>query len=964
MAPKTENLDLVPSTPTEKHRIHLSTLNGQTMTQPRILPLHSQEATLETVGGKGASLARLVRAGFPVPDGFLIPTAAYLDYVASNDLKKRILSRLTNLPFDEPAASQEASAEIRAWFLVEKTDAEWTSSIRRAYADLGGGPVAVRSSATAEDLPEMSFAGQQETFLNIVGEQMLFEAIVNCWSSLWTARAISYRSRNGIPHEDVALSVIVQIMVQSEASGVLFTANPLTGKRSETAIDATFGLGEALVGGLVEPDHYVVDTDSGEIINKTLGGKALTIRGVAGGGVVTEDADAGERQAIPDDVILQLTELGQRVVALVHAPQDIEWAWSEGQLYLLQSRPITSLYPIPAVPPDPLRVFISFAVIQGLLTPITPLGQDVMKLVFAGGAQIFGFDLTQETQKVLFTAGERLWVNTTPLLRNSLGRKALSGALPAVAPGAAQTIDLLLDDPRLAVGRGGIRFSTFRRLAGFFLPTMRRVIKLWRTPERERERITRLMDETVRQAKTRSAATRDTGDAFSQRLKLLHDARDIFPDMVIPQGVTPIIAGMAPFFGIMRRFSAQAAEASGNPDFALAYLEIARGLPHNVTTEMDLALWRVAQTILADSDSSQLFQETSAADLASQYLQKNLPSPVQESVASFIERYGARGVGEIDIGLPRWGEEPTHIMQVLQSYLQIKDPDMAPDAVFARSTKSAEQAAAHLESAVRQMHGGFIKARILRWAISRYRALAGMREAPKFFAIRMMGIIRQGLLQSGQELVDAGHLKQRDDLFFLSIRELDEMNEAMVKSNNRPATDQDESDLHTLMQANQVRIAERRAKYQREHLRKQIPRVLLSDGMTYYEGVRAPEGQEGAIIGDPVSPGEVEGTARVIFDPHSSQLAPGEILVCPGTDPAWTPLFLTASGLIMEVGGMMTHGSVVAREFGIPAVVGVHQATERIKTGQRLRVNGSTGEITLIDGEKQHDDFTSAITDA
>ncbi len=202
----------------------------------------------------------------------------------------------------------------------------------------------------------------------------------------------------------------------------------------------------------------------------------------------------------------------------------------------------------------------------------------------------------------------------------------------------------------------------------------------------------------------------------------------------------------------------------------------------------------------------------------------------------------------------------------------------------------------------------------------------------------MMGIIRQGLLMSGQELVEAGLLELPDDLFFLNIRELDELNE---------------SNLNPLTQAIQLRIAERRANYQREHLRKQIPRVLLSDGTTYYEGVRAPEGQEGAIIGHPVSPGEVEGTARVIFDPHSSQLAPGEILVCPGTDPAWTPLFLTASGLVMEVGGMMTHGSVVAREFGIPAVVGVHQATERIKTGQRLRVNGSTGEITLIDDEKQ-----------
>ena len=911
---------------------------------------------METVGGKGANLARLVRAGFPVPDGFLIPTAAYLDYVTSNDLKKRILSHLTNLPFEEPAAFQEASAEIRAWFLIEKTDTEWTSSIRRAYADLGSGPVAVRSSATAEDLPDMSFAGQQETFLNIVSEQMLFEAIVNCWSSLWTARAISYRSRNSIPHEEVALSVIVQIMVQSEASGVLFTANPLTGKRSETAIDATLGLGEALVGGLVEPDHYVVDTGSGEIIHKTLGSKALTIRGVAGGGIVTEDTDAGEQQAIPDDVILQLTELGQRVTALYPSPQDIEWAWSESQLHLLQSRPVTSLYPIPDIPADPLHVFVSLAVVQGLLAPITPLGQDILKLVIAGGAKVFGFDLTQETQRVIFSAGERLWVNLTPVLRNSMGRKVLENALPAVAPGVAQTLDLLLDDPRLAVGRGGIRLSTFRRLAGFLLPSMRRVIRLWRNPERERERVTRLMDETVLQAKTRSAVTGDTQEVLAQRLKILHSARDIFPDVAIPQGVTSIIAGMAPFFGIMRRFSAQVAESSGNPTFAQAYLEIARGLPHNVTTEMDLALWRVAQTILADSDSSKIFQETSAPDLATHYLQENLPFPVQESIASFIERYGARGIGEIDIGLPRWGEDPTHIMQVIQSYLQITDPDKAPDVVFARAAKSAEQAAAHLESAVRQMHGGFIKARILRWAISRYRALAGMREAPKFFAIRMMGIIRQGLLQSGQELVDAGHLEQRDDLFFLSIRELDELNEAMVKSKNRPPTEQSEPDLHAFMQANQVRIAERRAKYQREHLRKQIPRMLLSDGMTYYEGVRAPEGQEGAIIGDPVSPGEVEGIARVIFDPHSSQLAPGEILVCPGTDPAWTPLFLTASGLVMEVGGMMTHGSVVAREFGIPAVVGVHQATERIKTGQRLRVNGSTGEITLVDNEKQHND--------
>ncbi|HUS85256.1 MAG TPA: PEP/pyruvate-binding domain-containing protein [Anaerolineales bacterium] len=934
------------------------------MTLPLILSLQSTEATLETVGGKGASLSTLSRSGFPVPDGFMISTAAYRDFVEANNMQRLILSRLVGLSTDDPAVLQGASSDIRGWFLAENLRPELIASILEAYTGLGGGPVAVRSSATAEDLPEMSFAGQQETFLNIVGGPMLYEAIVNCWSSLWTARAIGYRSRNGIPHNEVALSVLVQIMVQSEASGVLFTANPLTGKRSETVIDATFGLGEALVSGLVEPDHYVVDTSSGEIIHKTLGSKALTIRGKAGGGVITEDANAAERQAIPDDAISDLTELGQRVSALYQSPQDIEWAWGEGQLHLLQSRPITSLFPIPEVPADQFHVFASFAVIQGLLAPFTPLGQDVMKMVFAGGARIFGFDLTEESQRVLFSAGERLWVDITPALRNSFGRKILSGVLPAVAPGVAQTIDLLLDDPRLAPGRGGIRFSTFRRLAGFFLPSMKRVIRLWRAPERERERITRQMDEAVRQANTRSAVIGDTGEVLSNRLEILYDARVIFPEFVIPQGIPPIIAGMIPFFGIMRSFSAQAAEALGKPAFAQAYLEIARGLPHNVTTEMDLALWRVAQAILADSDSLILFQETSASDLAAGYLKSNLPSAAQESVASFLERYGARGIGEIDIGLPRWGEDPTHIMRVLQSYLQITDPDKAPDVVFARAAKSAEQAAAHLESTIRQMHGGFIKSRLLHWAISRYRALAGMREAPKFFAIRMMNIIRQGLLQSGQELFEANLLEQPDDLFFLTVRELGELTDAMGMSADRPTPALKTSNLPALAQEFQIRIAERRVKYQREQLRKQIPRILLSDGTTYYEGVRAPEGQEGAIIGDPVSPGEVEGTARVIFDPQSSQLAPGEILVCPGTDPAWTPLFLTASGLVMEVGGMMTHGSVVAREFGIPAVVGVHQATERIKTGQRLRVNGSTGEITLIDDVEQYDEFTRAAVDA
>jgi pyruvate,water dikinase len=267
----------------------------------------------------------------------------------------------------------------------------------------------------------------------------------------------------------------------------------------------------------------------------------------------------------------------------------------------------------------------------------------------------------------------------------------------------------------------------------------------------------------------------------------------------------------------------------------------------------------------------------------------------------------------------------------MQSYIKITDPTMAPDAVFERSAQAAGEATEKLIAVVQKLRGGHIKARMVRFAVGRYRAIAGMREAPKFFAIRMLGIIRQGLLNSGKDFVEAGLLTRPDDLFFLHIKELDEIAENRAFTPDIP-----------------VRILERRALREREMLRVQIPRVLLSDGTAFYKGVAAPDDDSDALVGDPVSPGVVEGIVRVVFDPHKTQLEPGEILVCPGTDPAWTPLFLAAGGLVMEVGGMMTHGSVVAREYGIPAVVGVYQATTRLENGQRVRVDGNTGRITFI----------------
>ena len=371
--------------------------------------------------------------------------------------------------------------------------------------------------------------------------------------------------------------------------------------------------------------------------------------------------------------------------------------------------------------------------------------------------------------------------------------------------------------------------------------------------------------------------------------------------MVIPNGVAVVIAGMIPFFGILQRFAQEAARATGQPEVAQLPLAMARGLPYNVTTEMDLALWQTAVNLRGEPESAHFFAVTPAAELAARYLDGRLPRFAQGVVAAFMEKYGIRGLGEIDLGRPRWREQPEPIMQVLQSYLRIEDPAQAPDAVFGRGAVAAAAAANRLEAAVRKSRGGRIKVRLVRWATRRYRALAGLREAPKFFAIRMMSLIRQGLLASGADFVAAGLLGEADDLFFLQVRELQVIGQR-----------------RTVPPDFRARIAERRALRARELRRKQQPRVLLSDGTCFFAGVRGADGAADTLVGDPVSPGLVEGTVHIVFDPTGAQLAPGEILVCPGTDPAWTPLFLAAGGLVMEVGGMMTHGSVVARDMGSP----------------------------------------------
>ncbi len=886
-----------------------------------VLPLDSPLATLVLSGGKGANLSRLIRAGFAVPGGFIITTAGYDAFLEANDLGAALAGILSRAEPSDPQSLDAASAAIRQLFRRAAMPGELANEICDAYeAKFGaGGCVAVRSSATAEDLPDLSFAGQQDTYLNVSGVDALLAAVVDCWGSLWTGRAIGYRARNGISHKDISLAVVTQAMAPAEAAGVLFTANPLTGLRSETVIDATLGLGEALVAGQVEPDHYVVDVTGNAIIEKRLGSKGAE--------------ENRSRQALPDAAILDLAALAARVQASFGAPQDIEWTWGEGRLALVQARPITSLYPLPDdLPADDLRVLGSFGAFQGVVGPFTPLGQDALRHLFAQMGRSFGYPHTHETQGVLRIAGERLWVDLTGALRNRIGRRLAVGALGQVEPGIRAAMLPLLDDPRLAPRSSGFNPDMMRRLAPAFLTLAPRFVRTLIVPDKSRAEAEAGVEAKLAEFATAAAAARTLADRLALLDAITASVRDFMFRLLLPR-FAPGMASLYHLYALTRDL----------PGGRQRALEVTRGLPHNVTTEMDLALWQTAQRIQADDAAARTLAERAGGALAADYLAGRLPPAAQEAIGQFMARYGARGPGEIDLGRPRWREDPTPVLEAIKSYAGITDPQRAPDAVFARSAASAEAAIPRLASDLRALPHGRIRAARARWAARRVRALAGLRETPKFTIVRALGLVRQTLLESGQDLVRAGFIEAPEDIFFLRLTELRRLAAIDLQSADAPT----KSEI-------QARVVERRRNDAREARRRQTPRVLLSDGRAFYGEAAAGAADESAesLTGSPVSPGVVEGRVNVVFHPASARIEPGDVLVCPGTDPSWTPLFLVAAALITEVGGLMTHGSVVAREYGIPAVVGVAGATARLRTGQRIRVDGSAGIVTVLTGSE------------
>ena len=896
------------------------------MTQPvsssLVLPFAAIDASmLNQVGGKGANLGEMARADFPVPPGFCVTTAAYAHAASAAGLDA-LLDQLASTPAAAREQLERLAAVVRDKLLAVALPDEVRQAITQAYEAFAPGaalPVAMRSSATAEDLPFASFAGQQETYLNIVGSDAVVDAVRRCWASLWTDRAVSYRASNGIDPRTVRLAVVIQRMVQSEVAGVLFTANPLTGHRHQAVIDASPGLGEAVVSGAVNPDHFVVNAASGEILERRLGDKRVVIHSTAGGG--TEQVERAQGQdafCITDEQARALARLGAQVEAHYGAPQDTEWAIdAEGHVWLTQARPITTLYPMPEsalTPDDQLRVYLSVSRIQGVDRPFTPMGMQGFRLI----SSALGAFVTGKPSKnldaglpYLMVLGQRLFIDITGVLRNALGRDVLLQLLKGMEAQSGAIFKQLVGDPRLKL-RSTRKWPTLRALLPIALRTRipPHVVGALLRPKAARQRLAKI-EAYLRQPEPLppQAGAAAYLDAFEQRI-----TRDIVrvARTVMPIAFGGIVAGVWAN-SLLKRIA--------TPDEVQTVL---RGLPYNPTTEMDLALWALAQRIRADAAAAETIERTPAEQLAHAYRAGQLPALAQRELAAFLARYGHRAVAEIDLGLPRWSENPAHILGVLANYLQLKNPELAPDAQFARGAREAEAMVKELNRRARRK--GWFYSRLVRFDLRRIRALTGTREMPKFCIILLFARCRALLWPVGEELARLGRLEQPEDIFFLT---LPEARAALAGEDARPL------------------VRERRASYDQEMGRRHLPHILLSDGTEPRAATPATEAGDDALRGTPASAGRVTAKARVIMDPSGARLEPGEILVAPSTDPGWTPLFMTAGGLVMEMGGSMSHGSVVAREYGIPAVVGVPGATERIVTGQRITVDGSSGVVTI-----------------
>ena len=857
---------------------------------------------LAIVGGKGANLGELSRIeGIRVPEGFCITTEAYRRVIGQSAELKVLMDQLPSIKVDDREKISKISGEIQKVIEGITIPKDIDEEIACHLAKLGEmNAYAVRSSATAEDLPTASFAGQQDTYLNIKGKDSILKNVSKCWASLFTDRAVTYRIQNGFDHSKVYLSVVIQRMVFPQAAGIMFTADPITSNRKVISIDASFGLGEALVSGLVNADIYKVR--DGRIIDKKISTKKLAIYALEKGGTEERDIEHGRqnKQTLTDKQILQLEKTGRKIEGYFGRPQDIEWCLYENAFYIVQSRPITTLYPVPVVADDKIHVFYSFAHRQMMTEAMSPLSITFFQVLFK-----------YISDTPMSEAGGRIYGDTSNELRSPFRKSFVKGMA---------TVDVLMMNALYNVIK---REDIMKNLYKAKKPMVGvKLITLWvlktiecylkndpAIAEGYMARNRALLMDLEQQAQDISGK-----ELFNFIYKSLAQVKD---NMMDTYGV--VFAGAYATSRLNKSLEKWLGEKN-------AADTLAQSVSNNVTSQMGLELLDVSDVVRKHPEVMK-YLENPNDDSFFEDISK-LPGglEVSDAIRGYLKKYGMRCSAEIDIMRTRWNEKPTILVPLILDNIKVYPPN-AHTAKFEQGLAEARRKEQDVLRRLQQMPGGSRKAKKTKKAISVLRNYAGYREFNKYTLVWYEWIVKQVIMKEAEALLQQGLIEEKDDIFYIRFEELQEV----IKTNK----------------VDYGIIKKRKEEY--EIFKKLTPpRVITSDGEIFCGEYDAKNTPEGALTGVPVSSGIIEGRARVILRIEDANIEEGDILVTTFTDPSWTPVFVSIKGLVTEVGGMMTHGAVVAREYGLPAVASVESATMPIKEGQRIRINGTEGYVEIL----------------
>jgi pyruvate,water dikinase len=823
----------------------------------------------------------------------VLTTAAYNAFVEAHGLQQQIVDLAHTVAADDPHSSEVASEKIKQLFLGADVPADIVDELMAANDDLGQGPVAVRSSATAEDLEDASFAGQQETFLNVQGKEALLDAVKKCWASLWSARAITYRIKQEIAPSDVSLAAVVQKQIESEVSGIGFSLNPNNNCYDEAIINASFGLGEAIVSGVVTPDTYVVDKVEKSILSKEVNEKKIGMWRSANGGIEERPNKDPKSQALTDAQILAVAELISKVEAHYHVPMDIEWALEAGTLYLLQARPITTHFQVFSemlTKPGERKILYTdlIGTTQGFSEPFSVLGLDLWAIMMDRlGAQ---GSLPAGEGGLLVNLHGRQYDNVSNMLK-AFGRKTATEIVNHSDPSLREQWDTLVPEyiaPKTTPVMRSARRAMAKVGAGYAWPTTK---MLFGDAMKEAGECARLLEENIvalKALKNDKPLDELIDEGFDTMVPIWDKMLAYIPAQMAKRRIDKMFEGM----GLDDELAAMGAELASNP-----------------TGQMGKAMFALA--------CEPEFKRTESADEFVQRISERAYSPsFLEMYDAYMYSFGDRGIREIDIATPRLRDNPAEFYRRLAA-INTEDSQM---------TRTAERKVAAYQR-LREEADKMGKREQFDQDAEVYEGLAGMRETPKYLVVILTGMLRGFAMVDAAKFVKQGRLEQAEQVFDLHLTDL-------------VAAQKDESlPLLPLVEANTAIMK----KY--AHV-KNWPTTFDSRGKI----IRVQrKGKEGELVGTAISNGVIQGRAKVLTSPYEKPVDPGEILVTHATEPSWTPVFINAAGVVLEVGGPLQHGAIIAREYGIPCVSGLDNATTAIKDGDMLEVDGTNGIVKVVE---------------